>query len=308
MRPWHHVLPALVTLVYLAGVAALGWRTGRSWTVAGAGLAGAVVGPLLASVLAKVVGVAWDNWTGFVHVWLSGAPLWSGAVEEAAKAAAVFGLYAGFRQGFQTGLDEALHGLAVGAGYAFAGHVGTLLTPSALLRTVGAELHAFSSGLTLAILLALYGGSVGAAVERQGQGALRRVVLWGGWLVGVGGGAAFLGLARASQAQGPWHSLATAGLFLWEWSPVAILALLHLWTARREREVLVRFLREEAGTDVVTQDEFLALLVDARGFPKRLRAALLRLAWAKWQVVHGLAPEAEVEVWRDRVRELRRAS
>ncbi len=308
MQSWHYLLPALVTLGYLAALAVLGWRTGRAWTVAGAGLAGALVSPLVASLLARVLGVTWDHWPGFVHVWLSGAPLWSGLVEEAAKAAAVLGVYVAFRQGFQTVLDGALHGLTVGAGYAFAGHLGTLLTPSALPSTVEAELHAFGSGLALAILPALYGASVGASVERHGHGLLPRVLLWGGWLVGVGGGAVFLGLAHASQAQGPWQGLATAGLLLWEWSPVAIMALLHLWTARREKEVLVRFLREEAGTDVVTQGEFLALLVDARGFPKRLRAALLRLAWAKWQVVHGLAPEAEAEAWRDRVRRLRRAS
>lgn len=157
------------------------------------------------------------------------------------------------------------------------------------------------------MLPALYGALLGFGREWKLWGQLRWAIGAAGWGAGVAASLAFLHLVRASQVPGPWQVPAAALVLLWEWAPVGLLALVHVWARRRERALLLRFLREEVAADVVTEEEFLALLVDDRGLPRPLRQALVRLASAKWRVVRGLGREDEVEAWRDRVRRLRRA-
>jgi len=301
MPVWQSLLPFLGTVLYLALLAAAG-RPGKIVAVA-------LLGGLASAAawgLARVFGGAWAGWPGFAHVWLSAPPNWLGVVEEGVKGGAVLAARAWVRRDPQTGLDGAVYGLAVGVGYALVGHLAVFLQGAGPPAAFGVGLHVLGAGLAHAMLPALYGALLEVAEAWNLRPMLRWALLVGGWSVGAAGSVAFAELVRISKTPGPWQPVAAAGLLLWEWAPVGLVALVHVRTRRRERELLIRFLREEVGTDVVTEDEFLALLADARGFPKPLRVALVRLVWAKWRVVRGLAQEAEVEAWREQVRRLRR--
>lgn len=295
----------LFTVAYL-GFVAHAARFGRQpgTVVAAALLGGGVLAPVVARLLAGVFG-GWEGWPGFVHVWYSAPTARLAVMEEAGKAAAVLACYVGLRRQYQSGLDGVLYGLGVGVGYALVG-LGISLLPGSLLE-LGMQLHILGAGLAQAMLPALYGALLGFGREW----GLRGLLQWGfaviGWAAGAAGSVAFLQVARVSLVSGPWQPLAAAGLLLWEWAPIGLLVLVHAWARRQDRELLVRFLREEVVADVVTEEEFLSLLVDDRGLSKPLRQALFRLASAKWRAVRGLGREDEVEAWRDRVRRLRRA-
>lgn len=299
------LLPALFTAAYLVLVACAA-RNGRQpgAVVAVALLGGGVLAPVVARLLAGVFG-GWESWPSFVSVWPTAPVIWLVLAEEAGKAVAVLAAYAGLRRQYHTGLDGALYGLGVGAGYALMGLVASLLQGSPLEPGVG--LHVLGAGLAQAMAPALFGALLGFGREGRLRGPLRRGVPAVGWMAGAAGSVAFLQLARVYQVPGPWRLLAAAGLLLWEWAPIGLLALVHVWARRQERELLLLFLREEVAADVVTEDEFLALLVDDRGLPKPLRQAVVRLVSAKWKLARGLGREDEVEAWRDRVRRLRRA-
>lgn len=299
------LFPILFTAGYLGFVAYAG-RTGQHsvGVAAVALLGGGVLAPVVARLLTWMVGVRWESWPGFMSVWHTAPVVWLVLVEEAGKAVAVLAAYVGLQPQYHSGLDGALFGLGVGAGYALAGQVVSLLEG---LPALGVPLHVLGAGLAQAMLPALYGALLGFGREWKLWGQLRWAIGAAGWGAGVTASLAFLHLVRASQVPGPWQVPAAALVLLWEWAPVGLLALVHVWARRRERALLLRFLREEVAADVVTEEEFLALLVDDRGLPRPLRQALVRLASAKWRVVRGLGREDEVEAWRDRVRRLRRA-
>lgn len=300
MHAWPSVLPVLGTALYLGLLAA----AGRPGKVLAAALAGGVLAPALAGA-AAAVGWGAGGWLWFDHLQPSVPSGTVAAVEELAKLAAALSVRRWLRRDVETRLDGGVFGLAVGVGYALGGHLVNFLQQVGPAPALGAELQVLGYGLAQALFPFVYGAVLGTGVR---AGRIWWALACAAWAAGVAGSLALGGLGRASQTPGLWQAVATSGLLLWQWAPVGLLVAVYLWTRRRERELLVRFLREEVGTGVVTEDEFLALMVDARAVPRTRRVVLSRLAQAKWRVSRGLASVGEVEAWRDRVRRMRRAS
>ncbi len=300
MPSWVGVVPALGTALYLGLLAS----AGRPGTVLAAALAGGLLAPAMAGGVAAA-GWKAGGWPWFAHPQPTVPSGTVAAVEELAKLAVVVAVCRWLRRDMETWLDGGVFGLAVGVGYALGGHLVALVHLAGPPPALGAELQRLGYGMAQALFPFVYGMALRPGVR---AGGIRWWVAGAAWATGVAGSLALGGLGRASQTPGLWQALATSGLLLWQWAPVGLLVSVYLWNRRRERELLVRFLREEVGTGVVSEDEFLALLVDARAVPRPRRVVLSRLAQAKWRVSRGLAPVGEVEAWRDRVRRTRRAS
>ncbi len=296
--------PVLLTAAYLGWAATVAARSyGQSGPLVLAAALGGIATSFATALLAPVLGGGPGSWPSFVQVW-SGAPsTWLPAVEEAGKALVLVSYHRRRRQ-HGNGAHGILYGLAVGVGYALLGQLAFRLRGAPLRPEL--QLHVLGVALAQAMLPAMYGALLGLGQGFRYAGPLRWGIGVAGWVAGSGLSVALLHLARFSQVAGPWQALAQAALLLWEWLPVGLLAFLHVRARRQEQEVLLLFLREEVTAGVLTDAELSSLRVDRGRLPKPLRAALFRLAWAKWRLVRGLAREDEVEAWRNWVRTLRR--
>ncbi|MDR7407967.1 MAG: PrsW family glutamic-type intramembrane protease [Armatimonadota bacterium] len=268
--------------------------------------AGGAVGAIQRALLGILFPESAGSWPPFAAAWV-GAPVaaWRGGVEELSKAVVVLAIRARAGRWFEDALHGVVAGSLVGLGYALAG-VGLAAFRDAILPDdPGRLVHLLGGCLAQGVYPALLGAALGWTPADRGKRA-RVLRALGGVLGAAAGHALYLGLAQAFRPGQEPSGMAVAGLLALEWGGAAVLVVVWVWGARRQRALLASYLWGEVALGTLTDDEFHAVIRDGSRLGGPLRSALVQLALAKRRLVRGEGREEEVQAWRDRVAALRR--
>ncbi|MDR7569643.1 MAG: PrsW family glutamic-type intramembrane protease [Armatimonadota bacterium] len=313
------ILGALIVLVLTAlYVAILYWADRHEKepgsVLAAALLGGAIAAPVLTVVLERLAGIRMSVYPASFHA-LNAAffgPNPAGAVvEEGMKALVILVLFRALPREFDGVLDGVVYGGIVGAGFALAESAVYLwdlsrLGPAAA-PGVGMFFGILLTGLTHCAFGAIFGASLGAVREFGLSGS-------GSWWLPVGGfgvaalyHAAYDALAALlASGTGP---VALVGLARTaaDWAGVIALVITVAWALRHERSVMSRYLPLEAEEGHVPR-EYVDAVLQGRwsNLPGPARQPLAELAFARRRLERGLTNEAELQLYRDRIREVAR--
>lgn len=308
---------ALVVLVLTAlYVAVLYWADRHEKepgsVLAAALLGGAIAAPVLTAIVERLAGIRLSVYPAAFHA-LNAAffgPNPAGAVvEEGMKALVILVLFRALPREFDGVLDGVVYGGIVGAGFALAESVVYLWDLSRVGAGAGAGMFfgILVTGLTHSAFGALFGASLGAVREFRVSGS-------GAWWLPVGGFAvaalyhaaydALAGLVAAGS--GPVGLVAFVRRMA-DWAGVVALVVIVVWALRHERAVLARYLPVEAQEGHVPRDYVDAFLQGRwSAVPAPARQPLAELAFARRRLERGLTNEAELQLYRDRIREVGR--
>ncbi|MDR7564735.1 MAG: PrsW family glutamic-type intramembrane protease [Armatimonadota bacterium] len=282
--------------------------------LAAALLGGAVAAPVLTVIVERLTGIRMSVYPASFHA-LNAAlfgPNPAGAVvEEGMKALVILALFRSLPREFDGTLDGVVYGGIVGAGFALAESAVYLwdLSKAGLGGGISAGMFfgILLTGLTHSAFGALFGASLGAVREFRLTGSAAWWLPVGGFAVAALYHAAYDALAALiGSGTGP-SGLLAAVRTVADWAGVAALVVIVAWALRHERNVLARYLPVEAREGHIPEEYAEAA---ARGrwgtVPKAARQSLAELAFARRRLERGLASEAELQVYRDRIREVGR--
>lgn len=282
--------------------------------LAAALLGGAVAAPVLTVAVERLAGIRMSVYPAAFHA-LNAAffgPNPAGAVvEEGMKALVILVLFRALPREFDGALDGVVYGGIVGAGFALAESVVYLLDlarlGSAAAPGVGIFFGILVTGLTHCAFGAIFGACLGAVREFGLSGSATWWLPVGGFGVAALYHAAYDALAALlASGTGPVALLAIART-LADWAGVAALAVTVAWALRHERNVMSRYLPLEADEGHVPR-EYVDAALQGRwsNLPRPARQPLAELAFARRRLERGLTNEAELQVYRDRIREASR--
>jgi len=286
---------------------------------------GAVVAPLLTTLAEAALRLPNSVFPALLQQYAVVPPsVWSGAIEEAAKALVVLGAFVALRREFDDTLDGVVFGAVVGAGFALAQSLVYVrsLAPAAQIVTLTPSvfLGIFFAGLNQCFFTSVFGAGLGYMREEAP----------GRWVIPVVGFAAaaiyhmaYVGLGTLA-ATAPQGALATASGIAHQianWAGVILVIVMVRWAWERERYIFGQTLPEEAAAGVVTPEEFTFLTTVHRlGRPldalrragwaryqagRALHEAEAELAFAKWRRRRGVGTDEEITLARDEIRRLR---
>jgi|FaiFalDrversion3_1042247.scaffolds.fasta_scaffold00446_3 RsiW-degrading membrane proteinase PrsW (M82 family) len=281
--------------------------------LAAALLGGAVAAPVLTVVVERLAGIRMSIYPPAFHA-LNAAffgPNPAGAlVEEGMKALVTLALFRALPREFDGVLDGVVYGGIVGAGFALA-ESAVYLWDLSRLGSAAASLSLFFgilvTGLTHCAFAALFGASLGAVREFRLTGSAAWWVPVGGFAVAALYHAAYDALAALlATGAGPVGLVALARGVA-DWAGVVALVVTVVWALRHERSVIARYLPVEAQEGHVPR-EYVDAALQGRWstLPRAVRQPLAELAFARRRLERGLANEAELQLYRDRIREVRR--
>ena len=304
----------LLTAVY---VAILYWADRHekepASVLAAALLGGAIAAPVLTVVVERLAGIRMSVYPAAFHA-LNAAFFGSNpagaVVEEGMKALVILVLFRALPREFDGVLDGVVYGGIVGAGFALA-ESAVYLWDLSRVGSAAASLSLFFgilvTGLTHCAFGAIFGGSLGAVREFGLSGS-------GSWWLPVGGfavaalyHAAYDALAALlASGTGPAALLRLVRTAA-DWAGVAALVVTVVWALRHERGVIARYLPAEAQEGHVPR-EYVDAALQGRWstLPRPVRQPLAELAFARRRLERGLTNEAELQLYRDRIREVAR--
>ncbi|MCS7173667.1 MAG: PrsW family intramembrane metalloprotease [Armatimonadetes bacterium] len=284
-------------------------------SVLGAALfGGAIAAPVLTIIVERLAGIRMSVYPAAFHA-LNAAffgPNPAGAVvEEGMKALVMLVLFRLLPREFDGTLDGVVYGGIVGAGFALAESVVYLwdLSRAGFGGGIGAG-EAFGillTGLTHSAFGALFGASLGAVREFGLTGSAAWWLPVGGFAVTALYHAAYDALAALIVSRtGPSAFLVFARNVA-DWAGVMALGGIVVWALRHERNVIHRYLPVEAREGHIPQEYVEAVLRNRwSDVPKAIRQPLAELAFARRRLERGLASEAELQLYRNRIREAER--
>jgi len=313
------VIGALIVLLLTAVYVAILYWADRyekepASVLAAALLGGAIAAPVLTVVVERLAGIRMSVYPAAFHA-LNAAffgPNPAGAVvEEGMKALVILVLFRALPREFDGVLDGVVYGGVVGAGFALAesavylwdlSRLGTAAAPG-----VGMFFGILVTGLTHCAFGAIFGAFLGAVREFGLSGS-------GSWWLPVGGfgvaalyHAAYDALAALlASGTGPVGLVGLARTAA-DWAGVAALVITVAWALRHERSVMSRYLPLEAQEGHVPR-EYVDAVLQGRwsSLPRPVRQPLAELAFARRRLERGLTNEAELQLYRDRIREVAR--
>ncbi len=314
------VVGALIVLLLTAlYVVALYWvdrhEKEPGSVLAAALLGGAVAAPVLTVLVERLAGIRMSVYPAAFHALNAaffGGPNPAGAfVEEGAKALVLLLLFRALPREFDGVLDGVVYGGVVGAGFALAESAVYLwdLARAGSFAGVGTGLFfgVLVTGLTHCAFSAVFGASLGAVREFGLEGSSAWWLPVGGFFAAALYHAAYDALAALRvSGMGP-AGLVSLARTVADWLGVMVLAVTILWALRREREIFRSYLPAEAAEGHVPR-EYVDAAVQGRwgSIPKVVRQPLAELAFARRRLERGLANEAELELYRNRIREATR--
>jgi len=282
--------------------------------IAAAVLGGAIVAPVLTTVLESTFGVPNSVYPAAFQVFALTPISPAGAIiEEIAKAGIVLAVYLWFRREFDGTLDGIIYGAAVGAGFALAEALTYVRVIPSLPVNAGFGPGFFfgilMSGLTHCVFTGFFGAALGYARETNPQGPGRIGIPVGGLVAAIFYHLAYVGATVAGHAGvGGGIAALLGGLRqVANWSGLALLALVVVWAMGRERDIVQWGLADEASSGVVTAAELAALRASGAMPGGPLRAALAELAFTKWRAARGNATDDDVKRARQTAQGLRTA-
>ncbi|HLN13598.1 MAG TPA: PrsW family glutamic-type intramembrane protease [bacterium] len=286
---------------------------------------GASVPPLLTRLAEAAFGLPASIFPTLLQPYaLTPLSVWTGLIEEAAKALVVLGAFALLRRGIHDTLDGIVVGAVVGAGFALAEGLVYVedLAPVARIAHVapGVPFALFAAGLSQCAFTAVFGACLGYVRDS----APRR------WLIPVLGFAtaavyhtAYVGLDTLASSVLPSAVAGAAGIAraYADWIGGLLVIAAVGWAWERERRIMQATLPEEIATGAVTPSEFASLTtLDRLGRPfhavlgersaawqgaRAVYGAQIRLAFAKWRRRRGAGTDDEVSRARDEIGRLR---
>ncbi|MCS7234775.1 MAG: PrsW family glutamic-type intramembrane protease [Armatimonadota bacterium] len=276
-------------------------------------LGGAIAAPVLSMVLERLADIRMSVYPAAFHA-LNAAffgPNPAGAViEEGTKALVILGLFRLLPREFDGTLDGVVYGGVVGAGFALAEsavYLWDLARVGAGGLGLGAMFGILVTGLTHSAFGALFGASLGAVREFGLTGSAAWWLPVGGFALAGLYHAAYDALAAiAGAGTGP-GALVVVARQLADWAGVIALGVIVIWALGHERNVIARYLPVEAQEGHIPR-EYAEAAANRRwaDVPRAARQPLAELAFARRRLERGLASEAELEVYRNRIREVAR--
>jgi len=285
---------------------------------------GAVVAPLLTTFAEAALRLPNSVFPTLLQQYAVVPPsVWSGAIEEAAKALVVLGAFVALRREFDDTLDGVVFGAVVGAGFALAQSLVYVrsLAPVAQIVTLTPSvfLGIFVAGLNQCFFTSVFGAGLGYMREEAPGRWMLPVV---GFVAAALYHMAYVGLGTLA-ATAPRGLVTALGIAhqISNWAGVLLVLVMVRWAWERERYIFGQTLPDEAATGVVTPDEFTFLTsVHRLGRPldavrragwaryqadRALHEAEAELAFAKWRRSRGVGTDDEITRARDEIRRLR---